>query len=141
MSTRPFQIELMASRFVSQSGLATSANNVPAFKHQSFHGNPNSSGDISLRLDFVERNFYLIPGKRFRSIRPIAEFNGIPGIAVTFIVPTWPGLSVQQAVGSQRKKFEWSSFMLATSKKRVGTGVSEHFERRASCVSAVTNHS
>jgi hypothetical protein len=55
---------------------------------------------------FVERNFYLIPGKRFRSIRPIAEFNGIPGIAVTFIVPIWPRLSVQQAVGSQRKKFE-----------------------------------
>jgi hypothetical protein len=53
-------------------------------------------------------------------MRPIAEFNGIPGIAVTFIVPTWPGLSVQQAVGSQRKKFEWRSFMLATSKKRVG---------------------
>jgi hypothetical protein len=51
MSTRPCQIELMASRFVSQSGLATPANNVPAFKHQSFHENPNSSGDISLRLD------------------------------------------------------------------------------------------
>jgi hypothetical protein len=77
---------------------------------------------------------------RFRfAIGP--RYIAIPGIAVTFIVPTWPGLSVQQAVGSQRKKFEWSSFMLATSKKRGRPGVSEHFEQRASSVSAVTNHS
>jgi hypothetical protein len=67
-------------------------------------------------------------------MRPIAEFNGIPGIAVTFIVPTWPGLSVQQAVGSQRKKFEWSSFILATSKKRVGLVSLNTSEQRASSV-------
>jgi len=39
-------------------------------------------------------------------------------MAVTFIVRTWPGLSMQQAVGCHRNKFERRSFMLATSQKK-----------------------
>ena len=48
----------------------------------------------------------------------------IPALAVTCIVQTWPGLFMQQAVDSHRKKFERRSFMLATSQKRAGPDAS-----------------